>query len=1737
MKKRILSIANAAVIALTCLNGNILPLNTKAEDTNAAFDVISEEELAKWAYIEEGDHISLLGYKGNEADVHIPNQIKGLSVTEISNFFFFQNEDMIRSLYIPSTITDLGEGLLNLPKLENIIIDEANKSYKCENNTVYTADGTKLIKCTAAANEELNIPDTVIEIADNAFSCCPKIKTINIPSSVKTISELAFKDSLFIEEINVDEKNRYYSSADGVLYDKYKESLLMYPNGNTKKEFSIPDGVREITSDSFSNADNLENVIIPDSVEKISDYSFHECDKLNNVVIPDSVAEIGTGAFSYCSSLSDISFSNKTYIVSPEAVAETPWYNDQPDGVVYTGAILYKLKGDLPENSTVTVKEGTIGINSRAFVNEELSDNKNLISVVLPDGIKYIGELAFYNCQHLKEINLTDSLERIGTDAFLNCFALKELHIPESMDTVEAFFNGCNSLEKIIIPSNIKEVRAGAFAECSSLNTIEFLNPYCSIEDLFTAYYEGPIYDGALGRTIYGYTGSTAQQYAEEMGYKFTSIEEIQDNSHIGTGDYETDEVWEWFNYGDHICLETYYGEAEVLELPDELNGIPVTEVSRYADVLHPEKIKTVKVPSSITELGNLFEMLENVSDIVIDKDNKSYIAENNTLYTADRKRLIRCCTGKVSGVFDIPDTVTKINDNAFRNCSQLTVINIPASVKEMDTSFTGCSSLASINVVKANQNYSSVNGVLLNKGQTLLYCYPQKHYGKYYAVPNTVSVIFYNAFAENDVLESVILPDKLKEIENGAFNGCDKLDNIVIPNDVASIGNSAFENCSSLKSIYFSDNTLEFGEKVMNGTAWLEAQPDGPVYCGAVFCMIKGTSSELTEIIVKDGTKAIADKAFSNGSDFNKETSGNHYLKTIVLPDSIEVIGHSAFYNCSALTNVNIPNGAQKNGFDTFCGCRSLEDIVLSETDTMIGYYEYEDCDSLKDIVIPERISYIGNNAFLNCSSLTSVTFMNPDCEINSDSMTICNNVIYPQKAGDDLSIVFNGTIRGYDGSTAEEYALNCGYKFISLGKSPKDYKLGDINDNSIVDAVDASMALSYYAKISTQTEGGFNEGQKYAADVNSDNVIDAVDASKILTYYAYASTEKGKIISMKEYITGVGYFEGLDVDGYIFDFYEGPDNTLVIQYNNKRTSTCYLLDTVSDKIIRSVELTDPNQILLGMFRNGTVVTLKHIYDDEHIEIKMYPEKSNESVVIKVDNAGIDGYKLDMNNNCIYGIDYTTKNIIKINEAGEISTHISLDKYSSFFSDNYNGMVFETTEASEETRSGTCRCLYSLTDGSLITNIGDTVFSPHLTKDSYTLIFNKAGAKGKDEYIFQVADINGNPENDKAYRLTANENEYLTFYGNQNSDYLFLEREISYDNRKIWFIDVENGKAAKAPLSLDNSFKAGLHYFNNSGQWILGVNNYTEGSSTLLKIDPKRLNFNIKLDTDDENKIKRYEPATVSESFREVRNEADKIEKEFGIRILVGNEVKNSEPEDSYNFISAEKNMDKYTVQDEIERLHYLGNTLAMYPEGFFEHFKGANGKCGLRISVVSNLESKNYSSFLAGGIAYTTGGWYDIALKTYEINFSPTIHHEIWHSVENLIKNKYDNLDEKEWAKLNPEGFVYTEDLDAYAEKGETDPLTPTLYNAIEKTEPQYEFPFFISDYSMVTPYEDRATLIEHLFYNKDIFAHVRQWDLNQTEIKKYPHLNAKYEVLENLSKQEFGYVYWDKMLAKAE
>jgi hypothetical protein len=88
------------------------------------------------------------------------------------------------------------------------------------------------------------------------------------------------------------------------------------------------------------------------------------------------------------------------------------------------------------------------------------------------------------------------------------------------------------------------------------------------------------------------------------------------------------------------------------------------------------------------------------------------------------------------------------------------------------------------------------------------------------------------------------------------------------------------------------------------------------------------------------------------------------------------------------------------------------------------------------------------------------------------------------------------------------------------TLTVKPVVYILGDVDNNGIVDAVDASKVLAYYARISTKQDGGFSDGQKQAADVNKDGIIDAVDASNILSYYAYVSTTKENAVTLEEFM-----------------------------------------------------------------------------------------------------------------------------------------------------------------------------------------------------------------------------------------------------------------------------------------------------------------------------------------------------------------------------------------------------------------------------------------------------------------------------------------------------------------------------------------------------------------------------------------------------------------------------------------
>ena len=169
-------------------------------------------------------------------------------------------------------------------------------------------------------------------------------------------------------------------------------------------------------------------------------------------------------------------------------------------------------------------------------------------------------------------------------------------------------------------------------------------------------------------------------------------------------------------------------------------------------------------------------------------------------------------CSGLTS--ITIPDSVTSIEYSAFRGCSGLTSITIPDSVTFIrDGAFEGCSGLASINVDENNTAYQSEDGIILfDKQKTqLITCLPQKTGA--YTIPDSVTSIGSYAFCDcSGGLTSITIPASVTSIGSSAFYGCSGLTSITIPDSVTSIGYSAFEGCSGLTSITIPDSVTSIG-------------------------------------------------------------------------------------------------------------------------------------------------------------------------------------------------------------------------------------------------------------------------------------------------------------------------------------------------------------------------------------------------------------------------------------------------------------------------------------------------------------------------------------------------------------------------------------------------------------------------------------------------------------------------------------------------------------------------------------------------------------------------------------------------------------------------------------------------------------------------------------------------------------------------------------------------------------
>ena len=317
----------------------------------------------------------------------------------------FQNCKALTSISIPAGVTSIGA----------YAFASCSSATSVSLPSGLTSIGEYAFAYTSAL-KSVTIPSGVTSIGNYAFYASG-LTSVTIPASVTSLGANPFSTCSGLTEIKVAAENKNYSSADGVLFNKNKTTLLAYPAGKTAASYSVPGSVKNIGDHSFENNKSIKNVTIPSAVSYIGASAFNGCSALESAPLPASVTTIGACAFCDCSALKSISI--------PSGVTHVPEY---------------------------------------AFYN-----CASLESATLSSNVTKIGDYAFRNCGKLSSIALPASLERIGVTAFAYCSSLKSIVIPTSVKAIGIYaFSGDTKLSAIAFQGSAPSIGDMAFNQVTA---------------------------------------------------------------------------------------------------------------------------------------------------------------------------------------------------------------------------------------------------------------------------------------------------------------------------------------------------------------------------------------------------------------------------------------------------------------------------------------------------------------------------------------------------------------------------------------------------------------------------------------------------------------------------------------------------------------------------------------------------------------------------------------------------------------------------------------------------------------------------------------------------------------------------------------------------------------------------------------------------------------------------------------------------------------------------------------------------------------------------------------------------------------------------------------------------------------------------------------------------------------------------------------------------------------------
>ena len=267
--------------------------------------------------------VKTIGYASFDRCYHLAKLPSLSSVTEIGEYAF-RDCNSLKEIIIPASVKRIGSRAFSgCNNVARMVVADNNPNYSSQSDVLYNKDKSEILCCCGKKQGSFTIPSSVKKIGESSFEDCEYLTEVKLSSSVAEMESNPFYGCDQLVRIDVDQDNPYFSSEDGILYNKDRTEILAYPDGKEDiSQFTIPSSVKGIAKSAFIGCYHLEEIEIPSSVKTIDDQAFFNCDGLTEIVIPSSVKSIGERAFRYSDSLSKVYIPASVKTIGDDAFAD-----------------------------------------------------------------------------------------------------------------------------------------------------------------------------------------------------------------------------------------------------------------------------------------------------------------------------------------------------------------------------------------------------------------------------------------------------------------------------------------------------------------------------------------------------------------------------------------------------------------------------------------------------------------------------------------------------------------------------------------------------------------------------------------------------------------------------------------------------------------------------------------------------------------------------------------------------------------------------------------------------------------------------------------------------------------------------------------------------------------------------------------------------------------------------------------------------------------------------------------------------------------------------------------------------------------------------------------------------------------------------------------------------------------------------------------------------------------------